>query len=289
MATRLTVSRWESRMDDGIGPMALFRRSLRKRIKKLARVPESWSALGNRIVARFLGSIVLHSVRYRLGPSLYPSASAGTWAFHDEKWVRIASRWEHRRALQSGRSLNVIDNQQIPDPRYVQIDASSIRVEIPAYGRDRWVYLCLDPGEHYWRNYVWSMTVTRESEFRELQFAFRYIDFYNRYRLRHEAGFLWYDIVANGRFCNGIARARYDMKLGRSYEFELRILRSMVSCVVDGRIVFSAADWRDRFPRGSVAIILFEPDSTIPIRARIESIAIREAMLGEAQLCPARE
>lgn len=220
--------------------------------------------------------------RERLGPpepgvpkrALFPvpGAPLGGWTFHDERWARIAHRWEHRRLLRQGRALVVDDERQEPSAGVVCSEDGSIAVDIQADGGERWVWLHLDPGRNLWRNFRWEFTARRDSRFRELQFGFRYNDFYNRYRFRHEADSLHFDIVANGRFRNGIHRKPFRMEPGRDHRYAIEARDDRFILTVDGSVVLDEVDGRQRFPRGSIAIVLWENDGRTPIRATITDI-----------------
>lgn len=211
--------------------------------------------------------------------TIYPLAGAdrhGDWIYHDEKWVRIIHRWEHRHVLRTGRALLVKDNPQEPTAE-VRLDPSgSIDVDAAPLTDHEWVYLYLDPRENSWRNFRWEFSVKRDSDFRELQFGFRYVDFYNRYRFRHQEGFLHYDIVTGGRFRNSIRQVPFRMELGRCYRYEIEVRNFRFTLKVDGNVYLDELDPDRLFPRGSIACIFWEKDGKTPIRASISETQVVE-------------
>lgn len=155
----------------------------------------------------------------------------------------------------------------------------AISADVPADGAERWAYLFLDPRRHNWRNIRWSFTARRDSAFRELQFGFRYIDFYNRYRFRHEADHFHFDIVHNGVFYNDVGKAPCVMAPGRDYHIQIDVCDQRFHLAVDGETILDEVDALGLFPAGSVAIILWQNDGSTPIRTAIRDIHIEALAL----------
>lgn len=209
---------------------------------------------------------------------LFPRATnhpSARWVYHDERWTRIVHRWEHRALLRAGRSLVVDDeDDQAPPPRSgVRLGpGGAIMANVPEGDEDRWVYLHLKPSQNQWRDFRWSFTALRDTSFREFQIAFRYVDFYNRYRFRHESGHLYFDVVRNGRFFNGIGRTPFAMDAGRPYRFEVDVRGNRFRLTVDGRLQLDEFDPFGLFPRGSIAVILWESGPRPAIAASVTDI-----------------
>lgn len=211
------------------------------------------------------------------GVVLYPLQTEGSgWIFHDEKWVRVIHRWEHRRVLQQGRSLTVFDNTQASGKELRWENPETLSVDVPASRADRWIYLYLNPTEHLWRDFRWEFVVSLDSDFQELQFGFRYIDFYNRYRIRYEGGYFCYDVVLNGAFYNNFGRRYFPMELAREYHITLYVRGRRFVLMVGDKVILDEFDFANHFPRGSVAIILWEIKHTPPIRAKLRNMKIVE-------------
>lgn len=197
------------------------------------------------------------------------------WLFYSERHLRVVDRWVHRRMLQEGRSLSLVDEEiRLPDD--VSVGKDYVHALTVVDGGDRWVYFYLDPVSFVWRNFVWRFTVTRGSNFRELQFGFRYRDFYNRYRFRHENDAFHFDIVRNGKFYNEIEKRLFVMEIGREYDFCIRVTGRRFSLFVDGVELVVAVDPEGLFPEGSVAVILWEDDGITPIDTRVSHIQVTE-------------
>jgi hypothetical protein len=200
----------------------------------------------------------------------------GGWTYHDENWVRVIHRHEHRRLLAEGRSLSVVDNPQEPSDEVVCGPDGSIVARVPPGPPQRWVWLHLDPVGNLWRDFRWDMTVRRDSAFRELQFGFRYLDFYNRYRFRHEDEQLHFDIVVNGAFRNSIHSVPFPMTLGRDYRYTIEARDNRFVLAVDGQVMLDEVDRERLFPRGSIAVIFWESDNSTPVAASIRDIRVVE-------------
>jgi hypothetical protein len=182
--------------------------------------------------------------------------------------------------LKEGRSLVVADHQQTPPAIVGLHDPTVIRADVPADGEERWVYLYLDPVQNQWRNFRWSFTARRDSSFREFQFAFRYVDFYNRYRFRQEDDQLHFDVVQEGVFYNSIAAVPLRMEMGREYRFDLEVREQRFLLYVDGHLMLDEVDPLDLIRRGSIAVILWENDLETPIKAILKKIRVEEIERG---------
>lgn len=203
---------------------------------------------------------------------LYPRGDEGPgggWIFHDETWVRVIHRFEHRRLLREGRALVVRDSRQPLSPEVICGADGSIRADVAPNTQQEWVWLHLDPGQNSWRNFRWEFTVRRDTDFRELQFGFRYVDFYNRYRFRYEDGRLHFDIVVNGMFWNSLSSVPFRMEPGREYRWRIEALDHRFTLAIDGQTLLDEIDRKRLFPRGSIAVIFWEDDAATPIRASI--------------------
>ena len=237
------------------GPLAAgaARRAERRRRRRRGRTPEPLPPRG---------TLFPPSPSRPRSPSSAVSPSpgeAGSWIHHDETWSRVVHRHEHRRLLYDGHPLEPQDDRPQPRPEGVRVEPDSIEVRRDGGTPDRWVYLALDPERHPWRDFRWTVSVTRHTDFRELQFGFRYVDFYNRYRVRHEGGRLRFDVVHEGSFYNDLAEAPLTMEPGRPYAFSFEIRKDRFVVRVDGEPLLDEIDPFGTFPRGSVALILWLP------------------------------
>ena len=211
------------------------------------------------------------------------TSRGGGWEVHDEGWDQVQRRFEYRRLLQQGRSFSLPAqaSAQATDPN--PLDGAirwgpggAIHVDRPPPGQQNWVWLHLPPRRHVWRDYRWRLTVTRHTEFRELQLAMRYVDFFNRYRFRYEDGAWHFDIVSRGRFENSRLRTPFEMKPGRDYALQIIVRGNRFVLIVDGRTLLDAVDPIDRFGYGPVAVIFWEDDGQTPIRADVTQQTITE-------------
>lgn len=208
---------------------------------------------------------------------LYPVAGfAGvSWKSYDEQSDCVKHRWAHRAAIAEGASLSVPGPDRASSIN-VKCSVDNIAASAPANGADRWIYLYLNPTEFIWRDFVWRFTACRRSLFRELQFGFRYKDFYNRYRFRHEDGHFFFDKVINGKFLNGLARTPFNMDLGRDYQIEIHCNDYEFVLVVDNCKVLSYLDCKRCFAEGSIAIIFWENNGRTDIDCEVSDIRVLE-------------
>jgi len=217
------------------------------------------------------------SIRYLLTEQthLFPPLNSERlcWFFHSEAWPTVVHRRENRAVLKNGGSISVLEClEDIPDD--VKIANDAISVVTGENNRDRWVYCFLNPLDFIWHNFSWKFNVRRCTNFRELQFGFRYRDFYNRYRFRHEDDFLYFDKVLNGRFLNGLASRSFKMDMMRAYAFEIKCIENVFTLFIDGNEMLSFVDCEDVFTHGSIALIFWEDDMKTPIVVDVFGITV---------------
>jgi hypothetical protein len=127
----------------------------------------------------------------------------------------------------------------------------------------------LDPQKHAWDNYSWRFRVRRDSYFRELQFGFRYQDFYNRYRYRLEDDHIYFDKVIRGGFLNAFSAVPFRMELGVWYDVRIDAFANRFRFFVDGVLMLDDFDFQNSFPVGPIAVILWESNGATDIVASV--------------------
>jgi len=198
------------------------------------------------------------------------------WIFYDETWIHVVHRWKFRAALARGETVDATDP---PRPLSPQINISrqgGISVRGEADSSDKWFYLYLDPELCPWENYSWKFTMCCTSKFKEIQFAFRYHDFYNRYRYRFQDNKLSFDMVVNGQFIADLSSVPCTIEIGHQYDIEIKVYGNNFECWVDGRLMSQDYDPEHRFPIGPIAVILWEDDGVTPIRMDLSLERISE-------------
>lgn len=198
------------------------------------------------------------------------------WVFHDERWNRIVHRWEHRRRIAAGFALDVSEQPQQPTGEVIPSDDGSIFFEGTDQKADKWFYLFLDPKRYNWRNYSWEFIIECDSCFTELQFGFRYHDFYNRYRYRFEGGYIYFDKVVKGGFLNALSSRLFAIENGQTYRVRIDVCGNNFRCFVDGCLILNDYDFDNLFEIGSIAIILWERDGDAVIRAKFGPMSVRK-------------
>lgn len=201
------------------------------------------------------------------------STHINRWLFHDEDWDRIIHRFEDRRALDACLPVKRIDNcQDITEE--VSFSQDVINFNGKTKTKDEWLYLFLDPKLHQWKNYSWHLRVQRNTNFREFQFAFRYQDFYNRYRYRFEDDHIYFDKAINGRFYNKMGVAPFHMELNVWYDVRIEAYENNFKCYVNEKLMMNDFDFASNLSAGSIAIILWENDGISNIKASVGPMSI---------------
>ncbi len=198
------------------------------------------------------------------------------WIFHDEDWIRVRGRSQHRRLVVRGLPLNVIDNLQEPTKEAEFLPDGRICFNGRTETDDEWIILYLDPQKYDWGNFSWNFSVRRDTRFRELQFAFRYRDFYNRYRFRFEDDYIYFDKHLRGIFYSGFNAVPFRMDLGVSYNVRIDVYGNNFRCYVNDALMMDEFDFDNELPRGSIAIIFWEKDGVTDIKGSITPMYVRE-------------
>jgi len=196
------------------------------------------------------------------------------WIFHDERWERVVRRFEQREALFRGQAVTADDSPQFPTDEICFGTDGTLMFSGITISSDEWLYLHLDPERFQWKDFSWQFEVRRLSAFRELQFGFRYQDFYNRYRYRFENDCVWFDLVVNGQFYNGLSATPFRMKIGEWYRVRIDAVGRLFRLYVNGDLISIDYDINDRFSDGPVAMILWEDDGLTNIQAEVRSLTV---------------
>lgn len=200
------------------------------------------------------------------------------WVFHDERWVRIIDRAAHRKLVFAGRPLNIADNLQGFTDEVRFNGNNEIIFDGITKNKDEWLYLFLDPLRFSWNDFSWQFSVCKRSHFRELQFGFRYIDFYNRYRFRFEDNKICFDKVWKGRFFNNVSVVDFSMQLGVFYKIRIDVCDNNFKLFVNGKLLMDEYDFDDLFPSGSIAVILWENNGKTDIKGRMGDMNVYELL-----------
>lgn len=194
------------------------------------------------------------------------------WIYMDQETDLVKNRWKYRLNLKNQESFetksNFID--------FVSNDSRNLSFIQDELEKNKWHYLYLDPVVYYWRNFVWSFEYSCESKFHELQFGFRYVDFFNRYRYRIEDDYLHFDIVKNGAFYNSLHKVPLELELNKNYKFEVYVFKNIFKFNINGKTLSEDCDPFSFFSRGTVAIILWENSGDNLINADFKNINVHE-------------
>lgn len=229
-----------------------------------------------RIQKSYVGQNRFHK-QFKTSEKLFSTSecnSANQWIFHDENWIRVIHRREHRRIIARGRVLSVVDNFQEPTGEVSFEEGGTIYFNGRTATNDEWIYLELDSSKYAWDNYSWRFRIRRDTDFREFQLGFRYQDFYNRYRYRFENGHIYFDKVIKGKFLNAFGATPFGMKPGVWYDVRIDIFENHFRCYVDGILMLDGYDFQNSFPKGSIAVILWECNGVTDIVAAVGPISV---------------
>lgn len=136
--------------------------------------------------------------------------------------------------------------------------------------KDDWIYFYLqDLSLH---NYTLNFDAVFQSKFREIQFGFRYLDFYNRYRFRIEDNYLHFDVVRKGQFYNSLVSVPLHLQCNKSYAFNIVVKDDKYSFLCDRKVLMTVIDRVGIFKKGAVALILWDDSGESNIEGSYQNV-----------------
>jgi hypothetical protein len=215
--------------------------------------------------------------KYRVSGTLFDNSrytDRSQWIFHNETWERIEHRFEDRKKIAKNIPVQRNDDPQELTDEVEFLEDGAIRFDGRTKSSEEWLYLHLDPKRYAWNDYRMEFRFKRETGFRELQFGFRYQDFYSRYRYRFENNKIFFDKVIRGRFYNGLSAVPFKMESGKYYKITIDVFGNRFRCLVDDRLMSEDFDIANDFAKGSAAIILWENDSRTDITGTLRAFKV---------------
>ncbi len=94
----------------------------------------------------------------------------GKCQFYDETWSRVVNRWEDRNKISKGIFIEADDTAKSTKGIVVNNKDGICKIKGKPNVKDEWIYLHVPLCE---KNYSWSLSVRKLSDFKELQFGFR--------------------------------------------------------------------------------------------------------------------
>ncbi|MEI6946698.1 hypothetical protein V9K67_05805 [Paraflavisolibacter sp. H34] len=157
-----------------------------------------------------------------------------------------------------------VDNKTVIEGNDIYVSTSGLK--------DDWIYYYLD--DTSLKNYELKFKAVFHSKFREIQFGFRYHDFYNRYRFRIEDNCLHFDVVSKGQFYNSLLVEPFAITVGETYSFAIVVKDSKFSFVSNGKVVMTVDDKLKLFNKGAVAFILWDDCGDSNIQTELKNIEL---------------
>lgn len=200
--------------------------------------------------------------------SVYPNNSfLDRLVYKNEEWEVVKNRF-HDRFLKFF-NFPVGSNDNICSDKKTRIVGDTLYFDSEGL-TDDWIYLYLK--DYSLINYELKFDAVFYSSFREIQFGFRYIDFYNRYRFRIENGFLHFDIIKKGQFYNSLFVEPFLIRANENYSFLILVKDDKFSFLSNGRVLMTITDPLNLFTKGGIAFILWEDCGESNIKGAFKSI-----------------
>ena len=190
--------------------------------------------------------------------------------YRNETWERVRNRFSDRPRLFYGFPVRSRDHA-CPDEKVTyrtgRFDIGSSDID------DDWVWM--EVSEELPNDLRLSLTFLLATPIKEVQFGVRYVDFYNRYRFRFQDGYLHFDIVVRGVFLNGLARAPFELEVGRPYRLDIDVVANALQASLDGIPTLTVRDPFRLFRRGGVALIFWDDRPGHDVALTVSDVTVR--------------
>jgi len=187
--------------------------------------------------------------------------------YKNEDWQVVKKRFHDRFLVFFNLSLDTVDNSCTDNK--VKVEGNNLFFESEGL-KDDWIYFY--QMDYNLRDYELKFDAAFYSKFREIQFGFRYINFYNRYRFRVEKNRLHFDIVSKGQFYNSVHEVPLVLETNETYKFLIVVKGDQFSFVCNGKTVMTITDDLHLFEKGGVALILWDDCGKSNIKASFKEI-----------------
>jgi hypothetical protein len=191
------------------------------------------------------------------------------FVYRDETWPRVQNRVEDRLSIFHGKGVASADTQATSDKltlhdTYVRFESRGVP--------DDWIWI--EVADKGLTDYVWQFDFVAFDKFREIQFAFRYQGFYDRYRFRLDGGLLHFDILYRGMFINSIVTRPFDVEIGRVYNFRIGALSNRYFLEIDNCVQMVVSDPASLYSSGGVAFIFWDATGSADLVGEVRNVAI---------------
>jgi hypothetical protein len=209
-------------------------------------------------------------VVYKSLDNLYPDEDfIGKLIYKNENWEYVVKRFHNRFLEFFNINTNTIDNDCADN----KTTRENNHLYFKSAGlKDDWIYYYQQ--DYKVTDYELAFDATFNTHFREIQLAFRYRDFYNRYRFRIEAGLLHFDIVNKGQFYNSLYTAPFVISLNKKYHFKIVVKGNKYSFLHNDNVIMTITDEVNIYLSGGVAIILWDDSGNSNIDCSYENISL---------------
>lgn len=210
-------------------------------------------------------------VSYSVGESIYKGNELFTnLIYKNETWQVVKNRFNDRYLKFFNVPLSTVDTVCTDDKTVIRGN----NMYFNTFGLlDDWIYFYIM--DYSQKNYELKFNAVFNTEFREIQFGFRYYDFYNRYRFRIENDYLHFDVVHKGQFYNSLQTELFKVTVDKDYEFTIAVKDNKFSFISNGIVIMTITDNLSLFNKGSVALILWDDSGNSNIKCAFTDIQFK--------------
>ncbi|KGO93360.1 hypothetical protein [Flavobacterium subsaxonicum] len=210
-------------------------------------------------------------VAYNVGEPIYNGNEFfNNLIYKNETWQVVKNRFNDRYLKFFNIPLTTVDT--VCTDNKTTIDGDNMYFNTSGL-LDDWIYFYIM--DYSQKNYELSFDAVFNTEFREIQFGFRYYDFYNRYRFRIEDNQLHFDAVHKGQFYNSLQTEPFKINVDEVYKFIIAVKDNKFSFMSNGNVIMTVTDDLKLFTKGSVALILWDDSGNSNIKCAFNNIQLK--------------
>lgn len=190
--------------------------------------------------------------------------------YKDENWNYIKNLKEYLNSIYYNKRIEMIDNDtelkkyEIKDNKLI---ANTGKID------NNWN--CYYLKKYIPKNYELNYDFIVNSEFEEVQIAFRYKDLGNRYRfmVRNNKEVV-FECVYHGIFYNKIIKKDFKFDLGKKYNFKLIVLDNNFFFYINDELIYSIKEYKKMVDGSDILLIFYNKDDKRNVSYEISNFEI---------------
>lgn len=199
---------------------------------------------------------------------------ASIWTYKDESWNYIKNLTEYRTKMQAGETVRYTDNFCQGDPeKYTLCLENGLLIVDTLPSHDNW--LCFFLNNLNLKQYVLSFDIKLDTDFTEIQVAFRYNNLGNRYRfmIKNNTDAV-FECVYHGEFYHDLRIFPYKLNHSESKRITVAVLKDRFQFMINKHYIFTIRECRQLVHGTDLGIILWNANDSTPIKCQISNLVL---------------